>query len=175
MKAILISTLFSFSSLAMPMEEPKFLIREPGPQLAGLNARAAGVRIGAAVAATTTAPAPATTSGSSDGSANYINPIMYQHNIHRVNHSVANLAWDAGLASTAQKIAASCYYGHNVTVDGKSLSSLSWSTSTAISSGRGQYLDSLTNIYRRWVRTEHRSWFHAWSSACNDHEWNVQR
>ena len=139
MKAILISTLFSLSSLAIPIEEPKFLISEPGPQLADLNARAVGVRIGAAVAATTTAPAPAATSGSSDGSANYINPIMYQHNIHRMNHSVVNLAWDAGLASTAQKIAASCYYGHNVTVDGKFFLRSSWPTSTIVSSDRGHY------------------------------------
>ena len=43
---------------------------------------------------------------------------MYHHNIHRANHSANAVTWDAGLASTAATIAASCNYAHNVNQDG---------------------------------------------------------
>lgn len=38
---------------------------------------------------------------------------LYHHNIHRANHSAADLVWDNGLADAARQLAESCYYEHN--------------------------------------------------------------
>ncbi|KAK1086364.1 hypothetical protein LTR33_001600 [Friedmanniomyces endolithicus] len=48
----------------------------------------------------------------------YNDLVKYHHNIHRSNHSVADIEWDDGLASTAAIIAAGCWYAHNQTVNG---------------------------------------------------------
>ncbi|KAK0936476.1 hypothetical protein LTR29_011954 [Friedmanniomyces endolithicus] len=48
----------------------------------------------------------------------YNDLVKYHHNIHRSNHSVADVQWDDGLANTAAIIAAGCYYAHNQTVNG---------------------------------------------------------
>ena len=42
----------------------------------------------------------------------YQTTLLQQHNIHRVNHTAANLTWSASLAATAAEIAASCIYHH---------------------------------------------------------------
>lgn len=129
MKRLSITSLLAAVCLAAPMEEYTFLIRDAEPQLGaalGMNvgsnvvpSMTAALRIGATTTRTTTTTRPAaTTPGSSDGSSTYITPILQQHNNHRQNHSANNLVWDNGLASTAQTIASSCYYAHNVTVNG---------------------------------------------------------
>ena len=43
----------------------------------------------------------------------YAGQCVYHHNLHRANHSVADIEWDEGLASIAQTIAESCVYAHN--------------------------------------------------------------
>ena len=62
-------------------------------------------------------PAPST-GGSYSGAgqatpADYSEAVVVHHNAHRANHSAPDLAWDAGLAATAQKIASSCVYAHD--------------------------------------------------------------
>jgi len=49
---------------------------------------------------------------------NYQEAVVNHHNYHRSNHSASDLTWDAGLASTAATIAASCVYAHNVNTNG---------------------------------------------------------
>ena len=50
--------------------------------------------------------------------ADYMDLAIHHHNIHRHNHSAPPIAWDHGLALTAAKIAASCFYKHNTDMDG---------------------------------------------------------
>lgn len=70
------------------------------------------------------APAPAPSSSSSAAPApspvaqsigtDYNSRALYHHNIHRANHSAVDLKWDDNLASSAQEVASSCVYAHNV-------------------------------------------------------------
>lgn len=48
----------------------------------------------------------------------YKDTVVLHHNIHRANHSSPNVTWDLNLAATAQKIAKTCVFAHNMTVDG---------------------------------------------------------
>lgn len=43
----------------------------------------------------------------------YIDTVLRHHNIHRLNHTVPNVIWNASLAITAQKISQTCFYAHN--------------------------------------------------------------
>ena len=62
------------------------------------------------------APPPVTSSisGSTAGPTPFVGMVLDHHNAHRANHSASNLIWDPDLANTAAKIAASCYYAHNM-------------------------------------------------------------
>ncbi|KAF2216257.1 hypothetical protein CERZMDRAFT_116355 [Cercospora zeae-maydis SCOH1-5] len=65
------------------------------------------------------APAPSPSSApSGPASGSYADVCLYHHNLHRQNHSAPALVWDDGLAATAQKIADTCVYAHNVEMDG---------------------------------------------------------
>jgi len=57
---------------------------------------------------------PRPTSVSSD----YQQGILDSHNIHRANHSAADLTWDDHLAGIAAQIAASCVYAHDTSTGG---------------------------------------------------------
>lgn len=46
----------------------------------------------------------------------YQGKVLYHHNAHRANHSVADLTWSDSLAATAQKIGESCRYEHDTYV-----------------------------------------------------------
>jgi hypothetical protein len=48
----------------------------------------------------------------------YSGLVVYQHNLHRANHSSPDLAWSDDLAASAQIVASSCNYAHNVDVNG---------------------------------------------------------
>ena len=48
----------------------------------------------------------------------YKDQCLTHHNIHRTNHSAPALTWSDSLASTAQKIASSCKFEHDVEMDG---------------------------------------------------------
>jgi hypothetical protein len=43
----------------------------------------------------------------------YQQAVLYNHNIHRSNHSVSSLEWSADLESSAQTLAARCTYEHD--------------------------------------------------------------
>ena len=57
-------------------------------------------------------------SSSAPSPTDYIQTIVYHHNLHRKNHSAPDIAWDASLASSASTIAAKCVFKHNVHIDG---------------------------------------------------------
>ncbi|EGD98303.1 hypothetical protein TESG_05682 [Trichophyton tonsurans CBS 112818] len=42
----------------------------------------------------------------------------YHHNVHRSNHSAPALSWSSALESSAKKLAESCVYGHDTSIDG---------------------------------------------------------
>jgi hypothetical protein len=46
-------------------------------------------------------------------SGSYSDLVVYNHNVHRTNHSAPAMAWNQSLADTALKIAQSCIYAHN--------------------------------------------------------------
>lgn len=48
----------------------------------------------------------------------YQDIVVLHHNLHRRNHSVADVEWSDDLYSSAKEIAASCVYAHNVDVQG---------------------------------------------------------
>ncbi|KAJ5702702.1 hypothetical protein N7488_010250 [Penicillium malachiteum] len=62
----------------------------------------------------TTTSSSATTSATSA----YQQKILYNHNIHRSNHSVSSLEWSADLESSAYTLAARCDYEHDTSIDG---------------------------------------------------------
>lgn len=73
-------------------------------------------------ASSTLQPQPATTEAASttqaaasspSGANTYQQAILYNHNIHRSNHTVSSLDWDADLESTAHTLAARCVYEHD--------------------------------------------------------------
>ncbi|KAI9748091.1 MAG: hypothetical protein M4579_007317 [Chaenotheca gracillima] len=72
----------------------------------------------AAAPKSSAAPASSGSSSGSTGSApspqDYSASALYNHNIHRANHSASDLTWDDQLASIAKTIAGSCNYAHNV-------------------------------------------------------------
>ncbi|EXJ65911.1 uncharacterized protein A1O5_10887 [Cladophialophora psammophila CBS 110553] len=51
-------------------------------------------------------------------SLSYNDAILQAHNVHRRNHSAADLTWSNNLATIAAQIAASCVYAHNTTAGG---------------------------------------------------------
>jgi len=69
-----------------------------------------------APAETPAAQAPSAPSGGVPTS--YSGLVVYQHNLHRANHSSPDLAWSDELATSAQIVAQSCNYAHNVDVNG---------------------------------------------------------
>ena len=44
----------------------------------------------------------------------YSEKVVLHHNVHRANHSAPDIAWDDNLAASAQQVADSCVYAHNV-------------------------------------------------------------
>jgi uncharacterized protein YkwD len=66
------------------------------------------------------APAPASSSAPTTPapSNDYQNAVIYNHNVHRANHSAPAMAWSPSLAATALKIAQTCVYAHSTAVDG---------------------------------------------------------
>ncbi|KAK5047084.1 hypothetical protein LTR84_007027 [Exophiala bonariae] len=80
----------------------------------------------AVIVSTTTSAAATTSTTAAAGSIviddvrglNYIDAILLAHNSHRRNHSAVDLTWSPSLAATANTIASSCIYAHNIAVDG---------------------------------------------------------
>ncbi|KAJ5620069.1 SCP-like extracellular protein [Penicillium lagena] len=61
---------------------------------------------------TTTADTPAPTTNS------YQSDVLYNHNIHRSNHSAPSVSWDNELEQTAHTLAARCVYQHDTSIGG---------------------------------------------------------
>jgi hypothetical protein len=56
----------------------------------------------------------AATAASTAGATNsYQSAVLYNHNIHRSNHSVSSVEWSADLEASAQTLAARCVYQHD--------------------------------------------------------------
>lgn len=60
---------------------------------------------------TTVAPAPSPTAVNT-----YQSDILYNHNIHRSNHSANSLTWSTSLENSAAALANKCYYQHDTYV-----------------------------------------------------------
>jgi uncharacterized protein YkwD len=59
-------------------------------------------------------PSPEDISGdSSENYQTYASPILYQHNLHRWNHSVPRMVWNETLAGWAKELAEKCNYTHS--------------------------------------------------------------
>ncbi|KAL4888757.1 CAP domain-containing protein [Aspergillus ambiguus] len=63
---------------------------------------------------------PSSTSSSAAAATptDYQSAILYNHNVHRSNHSASSLSWDSDLQSSAQTLAARCVYEHDTSIDG---------------------------------------------------------
>lgn len=61
---------------------------------------------------TTAPPAPAPTTN------NYQGLVLHNHNVHRSNHSASDMTWSSTLEASAYKLAASCVYQHDTSIDG---------------------------------------------------------
>ncbi|KAJ5554211.1 hypothetical protein N7513_004170 [Penicillium frequentans] len=59
-----------------------------------------------------------TSSATASATNAYQQAVLYNHNIHRSNHSVSSLKWSADLESSAQTLAARCTYEHDTSIDG---------------------------------------------------------
>lgn len=68
----------------------------------------------AVTSSSTTAVAVAAAATPSD----FASTAVYQHNLHRVNNSAPDVAWDDTYASYAQQVSASCVFAHNLTPGG---------------------------------------------------------
>lgn len=47
----------------------------------------------------------------------YKGQALYHHNVHRSNHSAANVGWDSNLENYARQLAKSCVFEHNTYVE----------------------------------------------------------
>jgi hypothetical protein len=65
--------------------------------------------------ATSSAPAAASTASATNS---YQSAVLYNHNIHRSNHSVSSVEWSADLESSAYTLASRCVYQHDTTIAG---------------------------------------------------------
>ncbi|KAJ5677145.1 uncharacterized protein N7477_002778 [Penicillium maclennaniae] len=48
----------------------------------------------------------------------YQQAVLYNHNIHRSNHSAPSVDWSADLENSARALAAKCVYEHDTSIDG---------------------------------------------------------
>ncbi|KAM3416095.1 hypothetical protein BST61_g9576 [Cercospora zeina] len=48
----------------------------------------------------------------------YVGDVLYHHNVHRRNHSAADLEYSFALAATAERIARTCNFEHAMSYDG---------------------------------------------------------
>jgi len=65
--------------------------------------------------ATSSAPTAASTASATNS---YQSAVLYNHNIHRSNHSVSSVEWSADLESSAYTLASRCVYQHDTTIAG---------------------------------------------------------
>ena len=61
-----------------------------------------------------TSQPPSEPPSSGPAPSDYQGKVLYHHNAHRKNHTSPDIQWSSSLAATAQKIAETCKYAHNV-------------------------------------------------------------
>ncbi|KAK5796175.1 hypothetical protein VI817_005460 [Penicillium citrinum] len=62
---------------------------------------------------TSTSSAAAATGGTYSVTKEYTEKVLYNHNVHRSNHSVSSLEWHDDLLQAAGELASNCVYEHN--------------------------------------------------------------
>jgi outer membrane biosynthesis protein TonB len=60
---------------------------------------------------------PAPSAPSAPSGSDYKSTVLYQHNIHRANHSAPDLTWDDTLAGYAENTARGCVFQHDMYVE----------------------------------------------------------
>ncbi|PWY77420.1 PR-1-like protein [Aspergillus heteromorphus CBS 117.55] len=69
--------------------------------------------------ATATTLATSTSSSATSTATNaYQSTVLFNHNIHRSNHSASSVEWSADLETSAYALAAKCVYEHDTSIDG---------------------------------------------------------
>jgi hypothetical protein len=61
----------------------------------------------------TPSPAPAPPAPAPPAANAYQSAVLYNHNIHRSNHSASSMIWNSTLESSAYDLASQCVYQHN--------------------------------------------------------------
>lgn len=80
-------------------------VEAPPPEPTTITETAVPTTMSTTTTTTTDTPAPTTNSYQSD--------VLYNHNIHRSNHSAPSVSWDDRLEQTAHTLAARCVYQHD--------------------------------------------------------------
>ncbi|RAK85923.1 SCP-like extracellular protein [Aspergillus costaricaensis CBS 115574] len=70
------------------------------------------------VAPSTTLATSTSSSASSTATSAYQSAVLYNHNVHRSNHSASSVEWSSDLESSAYTLAAKCVYEHDTSIDG---------------------------------------------------------
>ncbi|PWY81289.1 PR-1-like protein [Aspergillus eucalypticola CBS 122712] len=70
------------------------------------------------VAPSTTLATSTSSSASSTATSAYQSAVLYNHNIHRSNHSASSVEWSSDLETSAYALAAKCVYEHDTSIDG---------------------------------------------------------
>ncbi|RAK95558.1 CAP domain-containing protein [Aspergillus ibericus CBS 121593] len=71
-----------------------------------------------AAAESTTLATSTSSSATSTATSAYQSAVLYNHNVHRSNHSASSLSWSSSLESSAYTLAAKCVYEHDTSIDG---------------------------------------------------------
>ncbi|KAF9885085.1 hypothetical protein FE257_000725 [Aspergillus nanangensis] len=69
-------------------------------------------------APTTSSIAPSSTTAPAAAPTGYQADVLYNHNVHRSNHSANSLEWSSDLQASAQALAAACVYQHDTSING---------------------------------------------------------
>ncbi|PYH88955.1 PR-1-like protein [Aspergillus ellipticus CBS 707.79] len=68
--------------------------------------------------ATSTSSTSTSASATATAANSYQSAVLYNHNIHRSNHSASDVEWSSDLETSAQALAAKCVYEHDTSIDG---------------------------------------------------------
>lgn len=131
MKASIVTAVFSVLAIASPIQEEKrYVVTDVVLQTVTVTVTApkhwgpwkshpTSSNTVSIVSSSQPSPAQGPQPSDAGGSvSSYAEPIIQQHNLHRRNHSVVDLAWDDHLAQIAAQIAQSCQYAHNTKAGG---------------------------------------------------------
>ncbi|OJJ49856.1 hypothetical protein ASPZODRAFT_149318 [Penicilliopsis zonata CBS 506.65] len=69
-------------------------------------------------AASSTLVTSTSAAASSTATSTYQEAVLYNHNIHRSNHSANSVTWSSSLEASARVLAETCVYEHDTSIDG---------------------------------------------------------